>query len=98
MQLITDVGLAEWAQQPANRLSGGQQQRVAVARALVQEPRAVLADEPTGNLDPLTGEGVQNLLLALNREHDITLVVVTHSAATGIPYVRSLAPRRHIST
>jgi lipoprotein-releasing system ATP-binding protein len=60
-------------------LSGGEQQRVAVARAIIQSPRAVLADEPTGNLDPETGAEVHSLLMELNRGHQITLVIVTHT-------------------
>jgi putative ABC transport system ATP-binding protein len=64
-----------------NQLSGGQQQLVAVARALIAHPKIILADEPTGNLDSATGAQVIELLLALNREHGSTLLLVTHDEA-----------------
>src|SRR5438093_932139 len=65
-------------------------ERVAVARALVQRPRLLLADEPTGNLDPATGEGVQQLLIELNREHGSSLVVATHNARLAAAIGRTL--------
>src|SRR5690349_17283846 len=77
--LLERVGLAERLAHRPGQLSGGEQQRVAVARAVSQKPRLILADEPTGNLDPGTGEGVQRLLLELNREHGSALVVATHN-------------------
>lgn len=79
MQLITDVGLAEWAQQPANRLSGGQQQRVAVARALALSPPLLLADEPTGNLDTKSADAVFAMMRRINREQGTSILFVTHN-------------------
>jgi putative ABC transport system ATP-binding protein len=72
------VGIPEKAKVLPNQLSGGQQQRVAVARALVNEPSILLADEPTGNLDSATSEEIMNFLKNLNLEKQITLVMVTH--------------------
>ncbi len=77
--ILVRVGLKERLGHRVSTLSGGEQQRVAVARALVLGPEVLLADEPTGNLDPKSGARVQELILELNRERGLTSVIVTHN-------------------
>ena len=72
------VEMSEKAKNKANDLSGGQKQRVCIARALVNDPSVIFADEPTGNLDTATSEVVENLLFNLHKEKGITLIIVTH--------------------
>lgn len=77
---LDDVGLLSRAGHPPAKLSGGEQQRVSIARALVGEPKLILADEPTGNLDSETGNVVLDLLSSLPREREVAMVLVTHDA------------------
>ena len=76
--MLEKVGLKELAGRKPNELSGGQQQRVAIARSLIMSPQLILADEPTGNLDTKTGDDILNLLKELNKEENITVLIVTH--------------------
>ncbi|MGA8457962.1 MAG: ABC transporter ATP-binding protein [Streptosporangiaceae bacterium] len=80
---LESLGLEERARHLPGELSGGQQQRVAIARALVKEPKVLLADEPTGNLDEGTRDDIMGLLEKLWREHGLTLIVVTHDSSVA---------------
>jgi ABC-type lipoprotein export system ATPase subunit len=79
IELLNLVGLGERLDHEPSQLSGGQQQRIAIARALVNRPPVLLADEPTGNLDSATGHDIMRLLRDLNRHDDLTIVMVTHN-------------------
>lgn len=79
LKLLEAVGLKDRVSHRPGKLSGGEQQRVAVARSVILEPRLILADEPTGDLDPHTAEEVQELLFRLNEERGVALVVATHN-------------------
>lgn len=87
------VGLGERTNHYPGQLSGGEQQRVAIARALAPEPRILIADEPTGNLDQATGKQVADLLFAKARERGMTLVLVTHDPALAKRCDRQIAMR-----
>lgn len=78
MEVLRSVELDDKAKNRANDLSGGQKQRVVIARALINNPKVIFADEPTGNLDSHTGETIENLLFSLNKQNNITLIIVTH--------------------
>jgi lipoprotein-releasing system ATP-binding protein len=82
-ELITKVGLGHRLRHRPAELSGGERQRVAIARALVNEPRLLLADEPTGNLDHVTGGKILDMLMEIRRERNQTMIVVTHDEETA---------------
>ncbi|MCP4683474.1 MAG: ABC transporter ATP-binding protein [Desulfobacterales bacterium] len=78
-EILEKVGLEKRLTHRAGELSGGEQQRVAIARALIMKPKLLLADEPTGNLDWLTGQGIADLLMRLNKEERVAIVIATHN-------------------
>ena len=78
MQLLEEVGIQEQANKRPGEMSGGQQQRVAVARALASQPKFVLADEPTANLDSKSADNLLDLMLKLNKEENVTFIFSTH--------------------
>jgi putative ABC transport system ATP-binding protein len=78
MKMLEEVGIGELAKRKPNEMSGGQMQRVAIARALVKDPKIVLADEPTANLDSVTGEGILKLMREMNQRTKTTFIFSTH--------------------
>jgi lipoprotein-releasing system ATP-binding protein len=92
-KVLAQMGLAELEQRRPSQLSGGQQQRVSVARAVANDPRIILADEPTGNLDSKNGEQVMSVFESLVREQGITVLVVTHERSFAARASRQLVMR-----
>jgi putative ABC transport system ATP-binding protein len=93
LDLLGEVGLADRAEHLPTQLCGGEQQRVAIARALVKEPRVILADEPTGNLDSASGAEVVDLLAGLAASRGTTVIVATHNADLAARAPRLLTMR-----
>ena len=94
LDMLERVGLADRADSYPGEMSGGEQQRIAIARALVRRPRVILADEPTGALDPDTGRVVMSLLEEVARESNSALIVITHDMAVGRPRLARLRTLR----
>jgi lipoprotein-releasing system ATP-binding protein len=90
LELLTKLGLKDRADHRPGQLSGGEQQRVAIARALANQPSVLLADEPTGNLDPDTAEGVFNQLIVLAREQGLAALIATHNPVLAARMDRTL--------
>jgi lipoprotein-releasing system ATP-binding protein len=88
--ILGELGLGHRLGHRSSKLSGGEQQRVAIARAIVRNPAVVFADEPTGNLDRVSGQQIQNLLFDLQQSHKLTLVVVTHDQQFATRFQRTL--------
>ncbi|MFA5333469.1 MAG: ABC transporter ATP-binding protein [Candidatus Nanoarchaeia archaeon] len=89
IKLLKELGLGKRINHYPSKLSGGEKQRVAIARALINNPKIILADEPTGQLDSKTGNEIINLLKTLNKEKKITIVLVTHDELL-LPYVKRI--------
>jgi lipoprotein-releasing system ATP-binding protein len=98
-ELLAEVGLSQRASHRPGEMSGGEQQRVAIARALTLEPKLLLADEPTGNLDTATSDTIHDLFFEINRRHQTTIVVVTHnpSFAQRMPRVVEMSDGKIIN-
>lgn len=89
-KLIDMVGLSDRRRHMPSELSGGQAQRVAIARALVDNPKIILADEPTGNLDSVTGQSIMDLLKDISKRDEVTIIVVTHDPQVAKQTARSI--------
>ena len=90
MHYLEKVGLAQWATHLPSELSGGQKQRVAIARALASDPKVLLADEPTGNLDPATSDTVFETLIELARDTGLSALIATHNLELAARMDRTL--------
>lgn len=95
MQCLDRVGLAHLAARRADKLSGGESQRVAVARALMQEPQMLMADEPVASLDPQAGEEVMQLFLSLQEKEGLTIFFVSHNLEHALCYAKRIIALRH---